>query len=553
MSRIVRNVKTKFSRMERGQVLVLVAGAAIGIIAIIGLTIDVGLMFIGNARLRRAVDSAALSAALQYRENHSATPEELLDSLTTSANEFMVLNGFTDPVIQVYDCYNAPAELHATLCKDPPRKLVEVNATVQIPTAFMAVLGITSVPVSATAISEAASVDVVLVIDTSESMTYGDTVYGLDGKPERDIYGNVITTHPPGDPMRDPSYCNGIPGTGVNAGDAGSCQPFDQVINAAANFTSILIPTFDYGSVVTFDKEPHIKLPLIPGNDPSIVASTLRGLKVFQGVGAYQGASSNATDDYLCYDFPDDQCTGPGNDICTTPAIYGSGSNYQGLIGRGQDSCPGINSPYINPPDPSHYTTTNIGGGLELAGDQLPNDTRQDVLWVVILLTDGVPNAGHNKDASIYFCPGNPPPQSSLTWGLLPRCNWGDPKPADRLLAPIDGPYAFNYDASDYAYDMADYVGIPFNTLTQKGGQGALIYTIGLGSEVDNYPQPGYVDPNNTDLTDYPDSRNEGLGRIFLNYAAAVSHGSAFYAAESSDLDKIFTLIGSNIATRLSQ
>lgn len=42
--------------MERGQVLVLVAGAAIGIIAIIGLSIDVGLMFIGNARLRRAVD-----------------------------------------------------------------------------------------------------------------------------------------------------------------------------------------------------------------------------------------------------------------------------------------------------------------------------------------------------------------------------------------------------------------------------------------------------------------------------------------------------------------
>ena len=54
MSKIIRNTKKRFSRMERGQVLVIVAVAAIGIIAIIGLVMDVGLMFIGNARLRRA-------------------------------------------------------------------------------------------------------------------------------------------------------------------------------------------------------------------------------------------------------------------------------------------------------------------------------------------------------------------------------------------------------------------------------------------------------------------------------------------------------------------
>ncbi|MGD0750638.1 MAG: vWA domain-containing protein [Anaerolineales bacterium] len=527
MAKIVRNVKTKFSRMERGQVLVLVAAAAVGIIAIIGLSIDVGLMFIGNARLRRAVDSAALSAALQYRENASTTQANLLNILTNSANEFMVLNGFTNPVTHVYDCYNSPPDLTTTLCTTPnPRKLVEVTATVDIPLAFLTVIGINSVPVSATAISEAASVDVVLVIDRSESMTYGP---------------DYLHPYAPGDPMSDPFYCNGIPGTGVDSGDIGSCQPFDQVINAAAAFTKILVPSYDLASVVTFDKEPTVVLPLLAGNDPSTVASTLRNLTVFQGVDAYQGASSNATDDYRCYDFSNDQCAGPGSDICTTTPILGSGSNYQGLIGRNQDSCPSVNPHFINPPDSSHYTTTNIGGGLELAGNQLASDKRQDVLWVVILLTDGVPNAGHNDDATIYFCPQD-------TWSLLPRCNHGDPNPADRLKAPVNGPFALEYDASDYAYDMADFVGLPY-----PKGQNALLYTIGLGPEVDNYAQPGYVDPNNTDLTDYPLSKNEGLGRIFLNYAAAAGRGSAFYAAQPSDLDKIFTLIGSNIATRISQ
>lgn len=191
----------------------------------------------------------------------------------------MVLNGFSNPVTQVYDCYNSPANLTATLCTDPPRKLVEVTSTVQIPTAFMAVIGINSVPVSATAISEAASVDVVLVIDRSELMTFGPDYL-----------------HPYGqtDPMRDPFYCNSQPGTGDYSGDIGSCQPFDQVINAAAAFTNILIPNYDYASVVTFDKEPHVVLSLLSGNNPSTVASTLKNLTVYQGDESVSGGSANA-------------------------------------------------------------------------------------------------------------------------------------------------------------------------------------------------------------------------------------------------------------------
>jgi hypothetical protein len=102
---------------------------------------------------------------------------------------------------------------------------------------------------------------------------------------------------------------------------------------------------------------------------------------------------------------------------------------------------------------------------------------------------------------------------------------------------------SLDYDASDYAYAMADFVGKAYPT-----GQDALVYTIGLGGVVNKYPQ-SFADPNSTP----PGVTGEGLGKIFLNYAAAVGRGQAFYAANGAELPKIFTLIGSNIATRLSQ
>jgi Flp pilus assembly protein TadG len=533
MSKIIRNTKKKFARMERGQVLVVVALAAVGIIAIIGLAIDVGIMFIGNARLRRAVDSAALSAALQYRENSSMSQDQLLANLTDSANEFLVLNGFDTPVSTVTDCYNSGND--PALCTNPPRKLVRVYASATVKLAFLPVIGINSVPISATATSEAASLDVVLVIDRSESMTYGP-----------DLAHQLAEN----DSMRDPFHCNGqSPSDG--SGDAGSCQPFDSVINAAVAFTNILYFPYDQVAIVTFDKDPTTLLhlngdcPSSPCTAATKVIPTLRNLTVYQGDESISGGSANAIfpngSPSRCYDNRASTLM-TSCPICSDTPTWSPNSNYKALFGTGQDPCIDP-SHYVNPPDPSHYTTTNIGGGLQAAGNEFATDSRQDALWVVILLTDGVANAGHGNDNGVdpvtYFCP-------SSTWGLPVRCNHGDP--SVRNPAMISGSNNPVYDASDYAYDMADFVGKAY-----PAGQNALLYTIGLGPEVNKNPQASYLDPYNTDLINYPTSMNEGLGRIFLNYAAHIGSGQAFYAAQPTDLDKIFTLIGTNIATRLSK
>ena len=243
MSKIIRKFKKKFARMERGQVLVIVAAAAIGVIAMIGLVMDVGLMFIGNARLRRAVDAAALASALQYREGYS------LGSLTDAANELLVINGFTNPSSTIYTCnsYAPPADMDCALTSQ--RKLVEVHSTADVKLAFLPVIGIDSVPISATAISETASLDVVLVIDRSESMTYTDAA------------GNTLTV---GDPMRDPFYCNQAALYSLPATDSkgnthiSGCHPFFEVISSAIDFTDILFFPYDQMSIVTFDKDPGV-------------------------------------------------------------------------------------------------------------------------------------------------------------------------------------------------------------------------------------------------------------------------------------------------------
>jgi hypothetical protein len=55
------------------------------------------------------------------------------------------------------------------------------------------------------------------------------------------------------------------------------------------------------------------------------------------------------------------------------------------------------------------------------------------------------------------------------------------------------------------------------------------------------------------EVNKYPNAHGDGLGKLFLDYAAnTVGRGQSFYAANPADLNEIFRLIGSNIMTRLA-
>jgi hypothetical protein len=516
MASLFWNSHERHSRKGTGQVLVVVALSMVVIVAIVGLALDVGMMFIGNARLRRAVDAAALGAALQYRKGVAPS------ALTNTAIEYMLLNGVTlsnDHPLSVDTCDTLPS-----LCYDAgqgrtiDRKLVRVYATATIELAFLRVLSINTANIAAEAVSEAASVDIVLVLDTSDSMTW---------------------TANPGDAMRDPSVCNNPDDPQFDPGyftdkvyDStykGFCQPFDDVKKAAVEFVNRLYFPYDRVAVVTFDKVARVRLRFnmncdidlhpsgcTPDQIKATIQTAIKGLEVYPGDGV----------------FPDG----------LPSRWYDDAGGYWGL------DCPQTYPEYAldypDYPDPAPCTTTNIGAGLYTAGVEFNNDSRQGALWVVIMLTDGVANAGFGNDGT-YFCPGGPdtggegqPPNTWDNTDIPPKCNDGiSETDSDNRPAVGDD----DYDAEDYAYDSADFVAHSF-----PDGQGATIFTIGLGNKV---TQLSTVD-------------NTPLGENFLLYAA--NQGQHFTSAErnkidqytfqpdTAGLDEVFRKIAEKIVTKLA-
>jgi hypothetical protein len=185
----------------------------------------------------------------------------------------------------------------------------------------------------------------------------------------------------------------------------------------------------------------------------------------------------------------------------------------------------------FTPADPSSVQSSNIGDALWLAGE-IFGGGRQDSLWVTILLAGGPANTGcigHICSSDVYpirICPPS-------TW-VSPFCRGADVSAGTRHIASNA-----DYDADDYARDAADFLANPIT------GQGATVFSIGLGNLVINNP-----------------SGDPLAGQKLLDYAATVAgdesgvlvnHGLYFYAPSPTDLAEIFRTIAENIATRISQ
>ncbi|MCF6277267.1 MAG: VWA domain-containing protein [Anaerolineales bacterium] len=460
------------NRAEEGQAIVLVAIALVALIAMMGLLIDGGIVFNDYSQLKKAADAAAISAALQYREGYTTT------TLTDSATEFMNLNEINAVDIVIDTC-----DTDSTLCTNPRRKLVRVSASKVVNFGFLPIIGIDSTKIKVVTVGEAASVDVVLVIDASASMAYEG-----GGDPNR-----------PDDPADDPATCN----------PAHSCQPFEQIKTSAKAFVNSLYFPYDRVAVVTFDRNPN------PGAFAPWVVDT-------NGNGIAKDEALALIDNLTVFQ-------PPACDTAFGPCLnYDSGGNFIGL------ECPLFRSTG----DPSSCGSSNIGGGLVVAGNSFaPAPVREDSLWVVILLAGGPANT-------------TLPDLPSYPYGYCPTSTWTSPfcrdasastrhcaDPATRTACEATGGVwnPTEYDADDYARDMADFVTSP------DSGQNAVIYAIGLGNLMQNAP-----------------SGDPDAGEQLLRYAAEASGGpdannGIYYAAPTvAELRDIFRDIAENIATRLA-
>ncbi len=524
-----------FYRGSKGQALILIAVSFMVILAFIGLAVDLGRVFIFQGMLRKSVDAASLAAASQFREGRS------IAEMTIMAEQIMSLNGVDPDGVIVEDCPHALVSGDPDLCVTPRRKFVRVTATATIDLTFMAVTGLQQVELSAQSTAEAASIDVVLVIDISESMTSdaghlydnidndGDGTAD-DGRFHMEGSTLVYDITPVGDPdnfLRDPAHCNPLR----------QCQPFEKVRSAANSFVDRILDLSgddetDRLAIVIFangwEGGTYATQVIPPGwiTDKATAQSIITNLTVYQPPDCDPGAPLAG----LCIKhYP------PGESTGTFVSI----------------NCPVFDEGV----DPSSCTTTNIGGGMRLAGNIFgdPNFSRPEALWVTILLTDGAANASTAE-------PGVHP------YGYCPESDWDPPFCRDEFsyTRHITETEPLLYDADDYARDNIDFVGCFSPTpaaACDRPGQGAVIFTIGLGNQVVAY------DSSSGDIAH---------GVALLRYAAATGDdgdpatdlcadlydtpdeweewcGNYYFDATGDDLIRVFEDIASRIFTRIAR
>jgi len=133
---------------ERGQILPLMGVMAIGLFAIIGLSVDVGRMFVTKAALSRAVDAAALAGVQDLPDTSEAT---------SKATEYLALN--------------EPSAV-PTIGADTVNSKLTVDATQSVSFYFLSIIGIDGATVSAHAVAGFGDVklDLVLVMDDTGTM-----------------------------------------------------------------------------------------------------------------------------------------------------------------------------------------------------------------------------------------------------------------------------------------------------------------------------------------------------------------------------------------------
>lgn len=495
----------KRSTRQKGQALLLVALAFVGLAAFIGLAVDAGILLSHIGHLRRAVDAASLAAANQFREGR--TPAEL----STMALELIRLNGLNPSTATAYICdLNDPGSPYhdPTLCPppgEPPRKFVRVKAQLPVNFAFLPIIGFTSVTIEADAVSEAASLDLVLIIDTSPSMAFDARCddAAIDGGEDDDAWAETNLPGGLGAPDGVPDDCGPTRVGGFdedylqdpdNCNPVRQCHPFEEVRAAALALVARTYFPYDRMGLITFDRDATVDLPLKDGTNKIIVSNAINAMEV--------------------YKFP---------------------------------GCPGY------PPDPSGCTPTNIADGLRAGGNQFGAYKREEAVWIVILLSDGATNAA-TDEFGVPICPGAP---DQPTW-VQPFC-----RDAEFELGVGD----FGYDAEDAAVDQAYFVGCPDALSPQppgcpSPGQGAVVFTIGLGQEV--------VADTACDPAWYPSGCEVDQGERLLRFVAAVgddgdpatdpcagkpvgqSCGNYYYSPTGDQLLAVFEAIASRIFTRIT-
>lgn len=491
---------------QRGQVLVLFIISFLALLAFVGLVTDVGSVYVTYTQLKRAVDAGAVAAANNIK-NPSLSYAQRKTRITEAAREMIAFHNISDLTsLDAYICDDSglPAEFAAECpnigAGEDPRKLAWVQATQQAPVYFLSLFGIQGVPLTTSSIGEAATVDVVIVIDASESM--GEETSGGD----RDF---------------DPSACN----------SSNTCEPLKTAKDAAKALVNSLFENYDRVAVVGYDFNATMYSNL---DDDFTNVET-------------------AIDSILLHDDLD----GSDVDLFGSPAL-GELNPFDvdgdGLLGDYDNDDSGGAGLYDD-----SFLSTCTGCGIRVAGNILATSGRQEAVWVVVFLADGATNVSDvppEVDSSFPngYCGGS---IGNRLW-TPPFCN--DTDPATRHCGPNHsaanqcppgstwvGDSTPPYDVEDYAFDMVDTMALRESTNPDEPtpGNDIAIYAIGLGDASFGEHLLRYM----ANVGDNGSRENDPCDGI-----PAKQHcGNYYYAPSPSYLSQIFENIADRIYTRISR
>src|SRR5215211_2327063 len=124
---------------EKGQALILITLAAIGLFAFAALAIDGSMAFSDKRHAQNAADSAALAGALaKIRGNDWNTTVDIAKARATS-------NGYNNNgvanIVEVYLCSDANATCTALPAAARPEEYIQVKITSHVQTTFAKVIG----------------------------------------------------------------------------------------------------------------------------------------------------------------------------------------------------------------------------------------------------------------------------------------------------------------------------------------------------------------------------------------------------------------------------
>jgi hypothetical protein len=176
----------KLHRPQRGQSLIIVVLALVGILALVGLSIDLGLVYVERVRVGRAADAAALAAVSELPVEPAAHKrakvylmENGYNSGITSTVRLVIDGAYesgpdedaADTVLWIDTAFSRPAGGAANR--------IRVRIRQWVPMTFLQFIGFRRVPVEGSAEAENINnLDVVIVYDKSWSMEYDTLCYG---------------------------------------------------------------------------------------------------------------------------------------------------------------------------------------------------------------------------------------------------------------------------------------------------------------------------------------------------------------------------------------